>query len=87
MKSALLLVLAFLSTIAGVASHVIVPERRQSSNPSCDPNGWVQNPNGCATFTSAHNCATPCKHYTYFRVLMALRGAHAEHDILLQHAA
>ncbi|KAN0121000.1 endoglucanase V-like protein [Russula decolorans] len=58
MKSALVLVLASLSTLA-VASHVIVPEPRQSSSSSCDPNGWVQNPSGCATFTSAHNCATP----------------------------
>jgi hypothetical protein len=84
MKSALLLVFASLSTLA-VASHVIVPERRQNSN--CDPNGWVQNPSGCATFTSAHNCATPCKHHAYFRVLVVLHGADAERDILLQHAA
>jgi hypothetical protein len=81
MKSALLLVLASLSTLA-VASHAIVPERRQSSNSSCDPNGWVQNPSGCATFTSAHNCATPCK-----RVLVVLHGAHAKRHILLQLAA
>ncbi|SRR6266478_9534477 len=64
MRSALLLVVvAALSTLV-VASHVIVPERRQS----CDPNGWVQNSNGRATFTSAHNCATPCKcRRAYFR--------------------
>ena len=70
MKSALLFVLASLSILA-VALHVIVPERRQS----CDPNGWVQNPNGCATFTSAHNCVAPCKRHVYFRVLMELHGA------------
>jgi hypothetical protein len=69
MKSVLLLVLASISTLA-VASHINVPERRQS----CDPNGWVQNPNGCATFTSAHNCVTPCKNYAYFRVLVVLYG-------------
>jgi hypothetical protein len=86
MKSALLLVLASLSTLT-LASHVIVPERRQNSNSSCDPNGWVQNPSGCATFTSAHNCAAPCKHYAYFRVLVVPHGAHAKRDILLQHAA
>lgn len=86
MKSALLLVLASVSTLA-VASHAIVPERRQSSNSSCDPNGWVQNPTGCATFTSAHNCATPCKHHAYFHVLVVLHGAHAKRDILLQLAA
>jgi hypothetical protein len=84
MKSALLLVLASLSTLV-VTSHAIVHERRQNS--TCDPNGWVQNPNGCATFTSAHNCATPCKHCVYFRVLVVLHGLHAERDVLLQHAA
>jgi hypothetical protein len=86
MKSAhlLLIVLASLFTLA-FASHVIVPERRQKSN--CDPNGWVQNPSGHATFTSIHTCVTPCKHFTYFRVLVVLHGAHAEPDILLQHAA
>lgn len=86
MKSTLLVVLASLSTLA-VASHVIVHERRQNS--SCDPNGWVQNPSGCATFTSAHNCTRPCKHYAaYFRVLViVLHGAHAKRDIILQHAA
>ncbi|KAI0286107.1 endoglucanase V-like protein, partial [Russula aff. rugulosa BPL654] len=49
MKSALLLVLASLSSLVVVACQ----------NATCDPNGWVQNPSGCATFTSAHNCATP----------------------------
>lgn len=63
MKSALFLVFAVLSTLA-VALHVNVPERRQDS--TCDPNGWVQKPNGCATFTSAVDCQTPCKHYTLF---------------------
>ena len=84
MKSTLLLVLASLSTLA-VASLAIVPERRQSSD--CDPNGWVQKPSGCASFTSAHNCVTPCKHHAYFRVLVVSHGAHAERDILLQRAA
>jgi hypothetical protein len=82
MKSALL-VLGSLSTLA-IAAQVIIPERRQS----CDPNGWVQNPDGCATFTSAHNCQVPCKQYTFFRVLMIPHNrAHAECDIVLQHAA
>ena len=63
MKSALFLVFAALSTLA-VALHVTVPERRQ--NPTCDPNGWVQKPSGCATFTSATNCKVPCKHYALF---------------------
>jgi len=84
MKSALLLVLASLSTLA-VALHVRVPERRQSSG--CDPNGWVQNPSGVATFTSAHNCASPCKHHAYLRVLVVLHRAHTERHILLQRAA
>ena len=84
MKFALLLVLSSLSTLA-VTSLVSVHERRE--NPTCDPNGWVQNPSGCATFTSAHNCATPCKHYVCFRVSVVLHGVHAERDVLLQHAA
>ena len=66
MKPALLLFLASLFTLA-VASHGILHERRQNS--TCNLNGWVQNPIGCATFTSAHNCTLPCKHHAYFRVL------------------
>ncbi|KAI0286078.1 hypothetical protein BGY98DRAFT_944853 [Russula aff. rugulosa BPL654] len=78
MKSALLLVLASYSTLA-IASHIIVPERRQNS--SCDPNGWVQNPSGCATFTSAHNCALPCKQSGLFS-----SGPHADRDIIFSAA-
>ena len=66
MKSALFLLLASISTLV-VASRVNVHDCRQ--NMTCDPNGWVQNPVGCATFTSAHNCARPCEDYAYFRVL------------------
>ena len=84
MKPALLLVLTSFSTLT-VASHDIVPERRLNS--TCDPNGWVQKPSGHATFTSIHTCVTPCKRFAYFCVLAVLHRSHAEHDILLQHAA
>jgi hypothetical protein len=78
----LVLVFVSLSTLAVASLDTVYQGRRDG----CDPNGWVQKKQGCASFTSAHNCATPCKLYAYFRDLV-LHVTHAEHDILLQRAA
>ena len=79
---ALALVFVSLSTLAVASLDTVYQGRRDG----CDPNGWVQKPKGCASFTSAHNCDTPCKLCAYFRDLV-LRVTHAEHDVLLQRAA
>jgi hypothetical protein len=73
MKSTFALVLLSLSTLA-IASHGVVHQHRAASEPkncagdSCD--GWVQKPNGQASFTSAHNCGTPCKLCAFFFVVL-----------------
>ena len=81
MKSAVALALTFLSTFA-IASHGIVDHhRRQScttanmgSNPSDNTAGWVQNPEGKASFTVYEGCYNPCKLCTH----LVLPRAYAE---------
>ena len=84
MKFALTLALALLSTFT-VASHGIVDHHRRrqqcntnnmpiGSNPSDNTAGWVQKPEGKASFTVYEGCGNPCKLWTDFLWICASRS-------------
>jgi hypothetical protein len=92
MKPALALVLVLISTLALASGDIVhhctkaKAKTKTGITGNTSDGGWVQNPEGEASFTAYSGCQTPCKRCACFCGLV-LRGAHADRNILLQRAA